>query len=175
MVAGACIGETCDCRGRVNYPARSNVFRPNISSIRRGRMMVGMGELEAAHAEAAGRGILGQSRAGASELDRRLAHLGRRPSVDLARMLDEARAAVADDMSSSVQFGSEFEMAEAAHRKWQQIHRYVQRIPFRDDTVSTRPAQWPQALAKIRVLDDLDLIECPRRVGCCGRRLGKVG
>ncbi len=62
-------------------------------------------------------------------------------------------------MSSSVQFGSDLDSAEAAHRKWQQIHRYVQRIPFRDDPAAARPAQWQQALAKIRVLDDLDLIE----------------
>ncbi|MEQ1714327.1 MAG: hypothetical protein ABL908_23415, partial [Hyphomicrobium sp.] len=71
-------------------------------------------ELGAAQAGAAGGATLGQPQSGVSELDRRLAHLGRHPAADLARLLDDARAAVADDMSSSVQFGSDLDMAEAA-------------------------------------------------------------
>lgn len=104
-------------------------------------------------------GTLTGTLTGNSELDRRLTHLGRHPPADIERLLADARAAIADDMSSSVQFGSDLALAEGAHRKWQQMHRYVQRIPFRDDPAATRVARWQVAMAKIRVLDDLDLID----------------
>ena len=94
-----------------------------------------------------------------SELERRLARVERRPGADLQALLEEARAAVAEEMSSPVQFGTDLDMAGAAHVKWQRIHRYLQRLPFRDDPAEPRAAQWRRALALVRPLDDLDLLE----------------
>jgi hypothetical protein len=94
-----------------------------------------------------------------AELERRLRLAQRAPDTDLGRLLDTARSAVADDLSSTVQFGSDVTIAEAAHRKWQLIHRYMHRLPFRDDPAASRPAQWQRALQLVRPIEDLDLIE----------------
>lgn len=96
---------------------------------------------------------------GGSELERRFSRLRGQSPQDLARLADQVREAVSDDMSSSLQLGSDLDIAEVAHRKWQLIHRFIHRSPFRDDPALPRWSQWQQALAAVRRLDDLDLIE----------------
>lgn len=90
------------------------------------------------------------------ELDRRIATA----SPSRAReLLAEAKEAVAADMSSSLALVDDLTRAEAEHRKWQAIHRYVQAIPYRDREGVPRSRQWQQAMTAARDIGDLDLIE----------------
>jgi hypothetical protein len=90
------------------------------------------------------------------ELDRRISAASPARAREL---LAEAKEAVRDDMSSSLALVDDLARAEAEHRKWQAIHRYIQAVPFRDREGQVRSGQWQQAMAVVRPLGDFDLIE----------------
>lgn len=93
------------------------------------------------------------------EISERIRLSARWQPQQLELLRAEVRAAVAAELSSEVQFGDERAAAEAALRKWQLLHRYVQRTPFDDDPALPRSRQWQQVMRRVRPLDDLELIE----------------
>lgn len=97
---------------------------------------------------------------GQIELERRIAAADRLFSpAERGRLLLIAQDAIAAEMSSDMQLADDFTRAEAEHRRWQSIHRYVRAIPYRDDPAETRPRQWQMVLEHARKLGDLDVME----------------
>lgn len=102
----------------------------------------------------------GQTERYRSELERRIAAVRRSHTpVDIQRLLTAAQDAVAAEMSSDMQLSDDFVRAEAEHRRWQAIHRFVRAVPYRDDLRQARPRQWQGAMSIAREIGDLDLLE----------------
>lgn len=78
---------------------------------------------------------------------------------ELESLLEEVHEAIAYEMSSDVQFGSDFEQTEANYKKWQIIHKYVQRIPFQDDPELSRAQNWLAVRKIVLKIEELELIE----------------
>lgn len=101
----------------------------------------------------------GRASARHDEIEARIGEAARWQPEQMEALRREVREAVAAEMSSEVQFGYETVAAAAALRKWQLLHKYIQRIPFHDDPGEPRSRQWQEVMKKVRPLDDLELIQ----------------
>lgn len=97
---------------------------------------------------------------GTAELERRIAAVARSlVASDRAALLAGAQDAIRREMSSDNDLADDFARATASHAKWQRIHRYVRVVPYRDLPAEPRSRQWQRAVALVRDIGDLDLLE----------------